>query len=88
MEVVNVTEIMVKDLIKNLVEKEDMCKCNQCMNDMYAYALNILPSRYVNSQEGALYSKAYATNPQNYVDIKIAIKKAIEVVKKNPNHTT
>ena len=64
----------------------DCCKCPVCRMDVAAYALNRLPSKYVATREGEVYSKLLELEHQFEADVVIAIMKAIEVVRKNPRH--
>lgn len=86
MVVKNVNELLVQDRMEEILKKSDVCQCEQCQGDILAYALNQLPSRYVNSEPGALFKKLEATDPQSLMDIDVAISKAVELIKKHPRH--
>ena len=65
---------------------EPICKCNDCVLDMAAIALNAVKPLYRVSLLGTLYTasamdgKAYATS------VREAVFRAIEKVRKNPSH--
>ena len=85
MAIVNVMEKIVDSKLETYLKKADGCSCEDCVNDMKCLALNKLPSKYVNSHEGELFSKLdQIMLRQNSVDTDIAIIGAIELVQKNP----
>lgn len=86
MDIKNLMEQIVWDKLDHMLEEYDCCKCEVCKNDMAAYALNTLKPRYVNSQEGELFSKLDTTRYQNSIDIDVAVSKAIAIVSASPKH--
>ena len=65
---------------------EPVCKCNDCVLDMAAMALNSVKPLYRVSLLGTLYA-ASAINEQAYASsIRQAVFTAIEKVRKNPSH--
>ena len=67
-------------------EPEEVCRCNECVVDMAAIALNSVKPLYRFSLLGTLYA-AQAMNEQSYADsIQEAVARAIEKVKANPAH--
>ena len=52
----------------------------------FAYALNLLPQKYVVSDKGAVYSKITMVGAQHSSDIMAALTKGAEIVKKSPRH--
>ena len=63
-----------------------VCKCQDCVLDMAAYALNNVRPAYRASLVGKLY--ASAINGSDYdKEIKAAVSLAIEKISKNPMHT-
>jgi competence protein ComFB len=88
------------DLLKNEAEKmviheleiqlanqpESLCRCNECVVDMAAIALNTVKPLYRFSLLGSLYA-AQAMNEQSYADsVQKAVSQAIVKVKRNPSH--
>ena len=64
----------------------DCCTCDDCRNDMIAYALNQLPPKYVATRKGEVYSKTFILRNQHRTDIMAALTKAAKIVKENPRH--
>jgi competence protein ComFB len=85
---VNEAERLVFDELERQLEKDTegaICKCEECILDMAAYALNNVPPAYRASLIGSLYAKVI--NNTEYSDrVEEAVRKAIEVVSKNPMH--
>jgi len=64
----------------------ELCRCNECVVDMAAMALNTVKPLYRISLLGALYA-AQAANKQPYADgVQKAVAKAIAKVSSNPAH--
>lgn len=85
MAVVNVMESIVKDRLDVLLRDMDCCKCEKCIDDMMAIALNTLKPKYVNSRKGELFSRLDTTKYQNTIDIDVAVTKAINIVSSKPH---
>jgi competence protein ComFB len=67
-------------------EPEETCRCNECVVDMAAIALNTVKPLYRFSILGTLYA-SQAMTEQTYADsVKQAVANAIKKVKKNPAH--
>jgi len=65
---------------------EDMCRCNECIVDIAAVALNAVKPLYRFSILGTLYA-SQAMTEQAYADsVRKAVARAIEKVRKNPAH--
>ena len=86
MALVNMMERFVDERLNDLLDTESCCKCERCVEDMKAIALNKLPEKYVSSHNGELFSKVNSTIRQNAVDINIAVAFAIDCVAKKPSH--
>ena len=64
----------------------DMCRCNECIVDVAAVALNSIKPLYRFSLLGGLYA-SQAMTEQAYADsVKQAVTQAIRKAKKNPAH--
>ena len=83
----NEAEVMVIREVESQMEKlPDMCRCNECIVDIAAIALNNIKPLYRFSLLGTLYASQAATE-QGYADsIKKAVSDAIVRVKNNPAH--
>jgi competence protein ComFB len=85
---VNEAEKIVLDELDRQLEEYsgDICKCNDCVVDMAAMALNSVKPLYRFSLLGSLYA-AQAMNEASYADsVRKAVSAAIEKVRKNPSH--
>jgi competence protein ComFB len=84
----NITEkIVLDELGLQLDEYTDICKCNDCVVDMAAIALNSVKPLYRCSLLGELYTAEAAVNNEVYVkSIKDAVNFAIKKVSSNPGH--
>jgi competence protein ComFB len=79
--------LVIKDLERQLETfPESLCRCNDCILDMAAMALNSIKPLYRVSLLGSLYTAA-AMNEKNYAStIRQAVFNAIEKVRRNPSH--
>ncbi|MCK9442981.1 MAG: late competence development ComFB family protein [Tissierellaceae bacterium] len=64
----------------------DVCRCEICRLDMASIALNNLKPKYVVTDKGEVFAKAYSLDFQFSTDLVAEVTKAIEIVKKNPRH--
>jgi len=81
-----------ENLVINEIERQlesisaPICRCNECIVDMAAMALNIVKPLYRVSLLGTLYT-ANAMDEGSYAkSIREAVFKAIERIRKNPSH--
>lgn len=80
-------EELVEEEYERDKESLGCCQCERCRGDIIAYALNKLPTKYVVSVQGALYSKVDTViHVQMATDILSALTQAAEIVKKFPRH--
>lgn len=87
MKIKNYMEDVVVQLLHSIVEeRDDICKCEKCLNDIAAIALNNLTPHYVVTDKGELYSKVLNMSIQFEADVTKAILEAIDRVSKNPRH--
>ncbi len=87
MNVKNYMEDVVKELMYDIIEdRDDICKCEKCLNDIAAIALNNLPPHYVASEKGQVYAKVSSLSIQFGANVTKAIINAIDTVTKNPRH--
>jgi competence protein ComFB len=85
---VNESEKLVLKELENQLEVYEgiICRCNDCVVDMAAMALNAVKPFYRFSLLGTLYA-AQAMDDKSYADsVKQAVSHAIEKVRKNPSH--
>jgi competence protein ComFB len=84
----NEAEILVIQEMEHQLEAESdlMCRCNECIVDIAAIALNTVKPLYRFSLLGTLYA-SQAMSEQAYADsVKKAVAWAIKKVRKNPAH--
>lgn len=85
----NVTEALVRIVFNDafLTKKDGLvCNCQKCQDDILAFALNHMKTRYVSSDEGNAYVKAQYLNQQLQSDITRELALGAELVGKNPKH--
>ena len=78
--------IIDRQLSKVLKSYTDICKCDKCIQDIKAIALNNLKPKYVVTEKGMIYTKTNERAVQFEVDVTRELIKAIEIVSKNPKH--
>jgi competence protein ComFB len=84
----NEAEVLVINEVERQLklEPEKTCRCNECVVDLAAMALNNVKPLYRFSLLGTLYA-SQAMNEQAYADsVKKEVAEAIKKVKKNPAH--
>ena len=67
-------------------ESNDMCRCNECIVDIAAIALNSVKPLYRFSLLGTLYASQAMTEQAYAESVKKAVNIAIKKVKRNPAH--
>lgn len=83
---INLTERLVREKAKEVMERLNVCECPICTQDVLALALNSLPNKYVTTDVGRqhllleIYKKQYET------DIIAALTRAGVRVKVSPRH--
>ena len=82
----NYMEEVVLNSIEGILDDINMCKCQLCVMDIAALALNDLPSKYIATEKGELYSKVNSLRNPFEVDVIAAITKAAVLVKRSPRH--
>ena len=82
----NYMEDCVSDMLDSVLTEINSCTCQKCKYDITAIALNSLPSKYVVTKRGQLYTKLAALQQQFDVDLIAAITKAAVIVNRNPRH--
>lgn len=84
--VFNVVKIIAEEKLPGIMNRMDMCTCQQCACDVLALALNSLPTYYVTSDAGKQYIQLNSYKKQFETDVEVALMKACLSVKANPNH--
>ncbi len=78
---------VIEELEKQLSEDKEnkICKCQDCILDMTAFALNHLKPAYRSSLTGKIYSQRLYDGEERLAIEKV-VKSAIEKISKNPSH--
>ena len=82
----NHMEVIVSEKVNDLLSGSDCCTCNDCVLDIMAIALNELPSMYVVSDKGKLFSQVKYSKNQEDITVVTAVTRAIKVVQDRPKH--
>jgi competence protein ComFB len=83
----NYMEDLVDSVIKEIVlARDDVCKCERCLLDIKAFALNQLPPRYVVTDKGYAFSKTDELGAQFVTDVTVAVTQALHKVMQRPPH--
>ena len=82
----NMMETIVEEELDAMAPELECCTCEQCRNDMTAWALNQLPPKYVVTQAGGAISKADTMRIQHLTDVRTALVQAAQMVKEHPRH--
>lgn len=82
----NIMEELAEQAYDELKDKLDCCQCDLCRNDIIAYALNQVTSKYVVTTEGYLFEKLDSMVAQNWVDLIHAITEGAAIVGEHPRH--
>ena len=85
--IVNYVEQVVDKVLPELLKDyDDICKCETCLEDMKAYALNNIKPLYFVREKGKLYSRINESLVQFNADVQRVVIQAIERVSANPKH--
>jgi competence protein ComFB len=83
----NESERFVLQYLEEAVKGDDsICRCEDCMLDMAAYALNHCAPSYRISLLGKLYAQAKEADNDYIKKIKKAVRDAVAKIKANPSH--
>jgi len=77
--------LVLGELEAQLAQADDLCKCQDCVLDMAAFALNNTRPAYRVSLMGSVYARSTAA-AESTLDLKRAVRDAIVRVKANPSH--
>ena len=87
MKIKNYLEDIVREQVTRiLVDKKNICTCEQCRLDMMTRVLNHLPPKYVVSQRGHVHTKLDELTTQFQADIVREVIKAVRIISKRPRH--
>lgn len=79
--------LVLEELEAQLLEEDNKmhCKCQDCILDMAAYALNNLKPAYRSSFTGVIYAQALR-DEKHKIEVSKIVAKAIEKIHENPSH--
>jgi len=83
----NIMEELVDAKLDEIIRSASVCDCEQCRADVYAYALNHLPPKYIATRSGDVFTRVKAATTQFQADILTALVQAMDIVSKNPRHS-
>ncbi len=84
--IVNLSELMVKDLMYDVIRKLNVCDCSLCKADIMALTLNKIPQKYVTTEEGKQVMQLDMYRKQYETDVLSALTRACVRVKGSPRH--
>ena len=88
-------ELVIKNYMEDIVKRnreeqmanrDDMCKCDRCKLDVFAYAINQLPPKYVVTDKGHIFTKLQEMEAQFNADVTREVLKAVEFIKNHKRH--
>ena len=86
MRIRNYMEEVVLSMIRDVLRDIGFNCCEKCVMDIIAIALNDLPTYYVVTDKGEVYTKIKGLKQQFETDVIAAIIKAAETVQAYPKH--
>ena len=89
MAIYNYVEDLVYNKVREILSKnrENVCQCDKCVDDMVAYAINGIPVvSYVSGDGGIFREVQNMTNDRLKIDIVTKCVKAVEVVTQKKKH--
>lgn len=88
--VTNYMEEVVKSYIFKILDSDPgyagICRCEQCIDDIMAKALNNVKPYYITTKKGEVYAEYSSLETQNHAEIITEVVKAIDFVSKHKNH--
>lgn len=87
-EIKNINEELVIEIMENTLKNDKtICRCQMCIEDIYALSLNNLPSLYVQSTFKENTFKGYdLTRILDRKKVEEAVLNAVKKIGKNPYH--
>jgi competence protein ComFB len=83
----NYMEFVIDHVLPDVLKPyNNICKCERCIEDIKAIALNNLKPMYIVTEKGNVYAKVNELKTQFMTDAITELVRAIEIVSKNPRH--
>ena len=83
---VNVMQVLVEEKAPKYVQMFGLCTCERCMEDVKAYTLNHLPSKYVVMEPGDRIPRLTVYEGRFASDITAQMLQACKVIMAHPHH--
>lgn len=83
---VNIMEDKVLFAINKTAPELNCCTCDKCKAELAAYVLNRIPPKYVDTEKGALYTKANHMSADFDMKILLEIAQASATIGKPKGH--
>lgn len=85
----NYMEEIVKNCLNSILYTsayDDVCKCEQCVDDIMAKALNSLKPYYITTKRGEVFAEYSSLETQQHAEVIKEVINAIDFVTHNPNY--
>jgi len=84
----NMWERLVLEIVADMIERREMCDCQDCVLDTAALALNSLPTRYwiLGSYDAFCPPEKFTEDSMNVRLAQEAVMRAYQLVSQNPHH--
>lgn len=79
------TELIFEKIQELTEERDDFCKCQECISDLAAFILNHVTPMYYTSLLGSLHSDT-VQEKKIQVEIDLAINAGLKRIKQHPHH--
>ena len=77
---------ILTDLLNSNSDYLNVCRCESCIDDIKAKALNNIKPFYVTGKKGEVFGEYFIREFQNNTNIVMEVVKAVECVIANKNH--
>ena len=88
--VINYVELCVKKFLDNVLATDpnysNVCRCEQCIDDIMAKALNNIKPFYITTKTGEVYAEYSSLELQNNAEIIKEVIQAIDYVSTHKRH--
>lgn len=88
--VINHMEEIVRNYLNSILKTDpnysNICKCDHCIDDIMAKALNNLKPYYITTKKGEVFAEYSSLEIQHQAEVITEVIKAIEFVSTHKNH--
>lgn len=82
----NYMELLVSSILGEIIVNYQICKCQDCLNDIKSVALNTLPPMYFLSTALEGEKTVFLLDRQRKISVLAKVVEAIETIKKNDHN--